>query len=219
MTIAVNDIVDHAEIILYDSGNAKWTASELVTWLGYGETAIVLRKPDAYVRHEAFVLAEGTLQTVSDAVIILDITRNMGTDGATEGNAITKVDMKMLDASLPGWHAASASATVKHWMYDESDPKRFHVYPPQPSSSFGYVDGVWSAFPSAVSAGGNITLDDIYREVLLDYVIFRSYNKDAAVAPQAGQRAAAHAQLFLNAIGSKETVEEFIAKETMERRQ
>lgn len=218
MSTAVDDLVDNAETILFDTTNARWDATELATYLSYGETAIVSRKPDAYVKHEAFILVAGTLQTVTDAVLIFDITRNMGTGGSTAGNAITRIDKAILDAALPGWHADTASATVKHWMYDESDPQRFHVYPPQPSSSFGYVDGVWSAFPAEIESGDDINLDDIYREALLDYILFRAYTKDAAVAPEAGQRASAYAQLFLNEIGSKESIEEFVRQESQARR-
>lgn len=213
MATTVQSVVDNAEKILHDTTNVTWSAADLAEWCSYGQAAIVTRKPDAYVKHEAFILVAGTVQSISDAVILFDITRNMGTGGSTPGNAITRINREVLDAVLPSWPAATASATVKHWMYDPKDAKRFHVYPPQPASGFGYVDGVWSALPDSIGIDDNITLDDIYRDPLLDYILFRAFSIDAAISPYAAQRATAHAQMFLNSIGSKETVEEFYAKE------
>lgn len=217
MTIALNDIVNVAETILLDTGNDRWSAADLCTFGSYAETAIVLRKPDAYVKNLAFILVAGTKQTISDAILIFDIFRNMGTAGTTPGTVITKVEKGVMDAVLPSWHTADASATVKHWMYDPDDPQTFLVYPPQPTSGFGYVDGKWSAFPPAITVGSNITLDDIYREPILDYILFRAYSVDGALAPNAAQRATAHAQLFLNSIGSKESIEEFYTREGVKR--
>jgi len=216
MSTAVNDIVERAEIILHDERNDRWDASELVDWISHGEAAIVVRKPDAYITNEAFILVEGTLQSISGTVLI-DIVRNMGTDGTTEGASITRVDKAVMDAIDSLWHTATASATAEHWMHDRRDPKKFWVYPPQPSSSFGYVQGIYSATPSEVSAGSNINLDDVYRDVLLDYVLFRAFSKDAGIHPNAAARANIHCQLFLSAIGSKETIEEVYAAEGGER--
>jgi len=207
MATAVNDLVDRAETLLHDEGNDRWDAADLIIFGSHGEVAIITRKPDAYVKNEAFVLVEGTLQTV-DGTVLIDIVRNMGTDGSTEGAAITKVDKVVMDAADPDWHTATASATVKHWMADLRDPKRFWVYPPQPSSSFGYVQGVWAATPSELSAGGNINLDDIYKDALLDYILFRAFSIDASLHPNAAARALKHGQLFLDAIGSKESIEQ-----------
>lgn len=214
MTVAVNDIIDKAEITLLDEANKRWSAAELLGWLNSGTKAISARKPDVYVSNESFTLVEGTKQSIAAAVIILDITRNMGTDGDTPGDIISRVDKKDLDVADPSWHTATASATVKHWMYDPKDPTSFDVYPPQPAESFGYVDGVWCSSPPVVAAGANIGIDDIYEPVILDYILFRAYSKDGALAINAASRATAHAQLFLEALGSQEAVEEFVSRET-----
>ena len=216
MTTALNDIVDDAEDILHDTGNDRWTAIRLARWGAYAETAICLRKPDAYVKNESFVLVAGTRQSIAGTVL-MDIVRNMGTDGSTEGAVITKVEKAAMDAIDPDWHTATASATIKHWMHDLRDPKKFYVYPQQPSSGFGYVDAIWSEAPASIGVGDNITLDDIYRAIILDYILFRAYAKDAALHPNAAARAGAHAQMFIDALGSKERIEAFYATEGVKR--
>ena len=214
MTVALDDIVNNAQIILHDTGGDRWDSTELDEWGSYGQTAVVIRKPDAYVKNEAFILVAGTRQSI-DGLVLIDINRNMGTDGSTPGAIITEVEKKVMDAIDPDWHTASASATAQHWMHDRRDPKKFWVYPQQPASSFGYVDAIWSAAPPEISAGDNISIDDIYRDVLLDYILFRAYSKDAAIQPNAQARATAHGQMFLDALGSKETIEELYKSENL----
>jgi len=213
MTVAVNDIIDKAEIVLHDTSNARFSAAELIGWLNSGTKAIAARKPDVYVKNEAFVLVAGTKQSITGATLISDITRNMGIGGSTPGAIITKVNKKDMDMADPDWHTETASATVKHWMYDKNNPSDFWVYPPQPSISFGYVDAIWFAVPPVVVAGANINIDDIYEPVILDYILFRAYSLDAAIHPNAAQRSVAHGQLFIDSLGSQETVEQLIVSE------
>lgn len=53
---------------------------------------------------------------------------------------------------------------------------------------------------------GSISLDDIYANALLDYIMYRGFSKDAAYAG-AGNRAAMHYQAFAMALGIKVKVE------------
>lgn len=214
MAVAVNSMINKTEIILHDEGNTRWAATELIDWGSEGENFIITRKPDAYVKQEAFVLVAGTLQSIAGAFLIMDIVRNMGTTGTTPGKPITKVDRKDLDIDYPGWHTATASATVKHWMPDERTPSKFYVYPPQPVSAFGKVEGIWSESPPALEVGGDINLALIYESVIINYILFRAYCKDAAIHPLANQRAIGYLSAVLTALGSQENVEALYAAMT-----
>jgi len=208
MTTAVNDIVDRAETILQDTTNVRWPSAELVDWLNAGQVEVVLLKPNSHVTHAAVVLViSETKQSIPSAGIqLIDVVRNMGTGGSTPGDAIRLIDRKLLDEQVPDWHSATGSAVVKHFMFDPRNPRNFFVYPPQPGSSPGYVDIVYSATPAAASAGGNITLGDEYANVLLDYILYRAYQKDADYAENS-QRAALYYQAFIGALGKKESNE------------
>lgn len=102
----------------------------------------------------------------------------MGSGGTTPGAAVTRISRAKLDAILPSWHTFTASATVKHFIYDPKNPKVFWVFPGQPSSSQGYVDLVRSVAPTALaSVSTNIALDDVFEDILIDYCLFRAFAK------------------------------------------
>jgi len=205
-TITAQAIIDKAEIILQDTTNVRWPAEELLSWLNDGQREIVLRKPDSYVENENQICVSGTKQSIpSDAIMLIDVVRNMGTDGATPGRAVTPIDRKILDDQRPNWHTETGVAEVKHYSFDDRDPKHFYVYPPQPSSAFGYLELICSTSPPDVAAIADImTLDDVYSNPLLDYILYRAYSKDAALSPTAPQRAVSHYGAFLASLGIKE---------------
>jgi hypothetical protein len=91
-------------------------------------------------------------------------------------------------------------------MFDDRDPKHFYVYPPQPAANPGYVEIIYSSAPSAASADGNISIDDVYANALLDYILYRAYSKDADYAAN-NQRALGHFQAFQLSLQKKDIVE------------
>lgn len=134
--------------------------------------------------------------------MLIDVPRNMGSDGATPGAAIRVVSREILDAQHPEWHyEANAGGTVQHFMFDVRDPKHYYIYPKAPATAL-YVEIIYSATPTDCSAGGVIQIDDVYANALLDYVLYRAYSKDAEYAQNANL-AIAHYQAFVNAMGEK----------------
>ena len=197
-SILAQTIADRVSVLLNDEDNDRWSDAEHLTAINDGQKEICLLKPDAYIVNVAYPLVAGTKQTIPDGtvsyldpdsatidagIMLLDIVRNMGTDGATVGNTITLVDMEEMDNSLPGWHSVTAAAAVVHYMFRETDPKRFYVYPPQPTSSFGYIEIVMAAVCSDIATLATaITLDDIYFTPSIDYVMYKSYMRDSDFA-------------------------------------
>ena len=208
-TILGSAVLDRAGIILQDTTNIRWPTAELLGWLNDGQREIVLRKPDAYTKSEAIVMtASETKQSIPAAGIqLIDVVRNMGTGGATPGRAVTRTERYILDSQRPDWNTETGSATVKHYMFDERNPKVFYVYPPQAATP-GYVEAVYSAAPAELATGAaTLTLDDVYSSALLDYVLYRAYSKDSDIAPNAPQRAVAHYEAFLKSLGAQEQAE------------
>lgn len=209
MATAVNDLVDSAEEVLQDSGNERYSVAELVSWLNFGQKAVVRLKPDAYPSRDAVQLSAGLWQSLpSGSVLLLDATMNMGTDGSTEGTPITIVDRKWMDGALPTWTTETAATTVKHVIYDsKTQPKAYMVYPQ--SDGTNYIEIVTSALPADAAVDGNITLGDEYAEALLDYILYRAYSRDADYVEN-GQRALAYWQSFLMNIGEWDRMEMFM---------
>tara|TARA_R110002020_G_scaffold458617_1_gene676129 strand:+ start:148 stop:642 length:495 start_codon:yes stop_codon:yes gene_type:complete len=129
--------------------------------------------------------------------------------GATGKRAIRLVDRDILDTQEPNWHDATASSgtaaahttTVKHYIFDEDDPRRYYVFPGASSTST-FVEIVYSGAPTDLSAtGSTMYVDDIFANALIDYTLFRCYLKDAEFAGNQ-QRAATHYQLFAASVGA-----------------
>ena len=202
-------IIDDAEEILIDTSNDRWDEAEHLQAVNSGMKEICLIKPDAYVVSASVTLAAGVVQILpTGAFGLQEITCNMGVSpGTTPGKAIRLIDRKVLDAMNINWRSTTADAVVDHYCYDERFPLNFLVSPPQPTSGFGFVQMFYPKAPTEIIISAVILIPDIYRGVLLDYVLYRAYSKDADFIPS-GQRAIAHYQAFQNALGIRQKVEE-----------
>jgi len=200
-------IIDDAESILQDTDNNRWSEAEHLLAVNNGSKEICLFKPDAYVVSESVELSAGPVQSLPDGGYQLqNITHNMGTDGSTPGKAIRLLDQRVLDSMDENWRTATPSSVVDYYIYDERVPLEFQVSPPQPASNFGHVWMSYCKSPPEIAIGETILIPDIYRSVLLDYVLYCAFKKDAD-QPGNAQRAIAHYQAFLNALGERRNVE------------
>ena len=123
---------------------------------------------------------------------------------------ITHIEKRVLDDQIEDWHGTTGT-TVEHYIYDPVDPKVFYVYP-HPSGGGHTISIVYSSAPSNITisdfstATTVISLDDIYANAILDYILYRSYLKDAEYAGDIN-RAGAYLQSFQSAIGIKNQVD------------
>jgi len=99
---------------------------------------------------------------------------------------------------------AAHGSVVKHYMYDEQDPRNFYVYPGV--SGTAHIEIVYSANPTAVAANGNLSIPDLYANAVMNYVLYMAYMKDAEYAGNS-QRAANHYQLFTASVTGKAQVD------------
>lgn len=205
-TIIASAVIEKAQIILQDTTGVRWPSStELLGWLNDGQREVMVYKPNANVKNMAVRLASGTKQSLpSDGVQLIDVVRNMGTNGSTPGRAIRIVLREILDAQVPNWHIETPATDVKHYTFSLLDPKSFYVYPP--SNGSGFVEVVYGATPANASFSGPITLDDIYQNVLVDYILYRAYSKDTEYAADQN-RAASHQNAYIAALTGKAKVE------------
>jgi hypothetical protein len=114
---------------------------------------------------------------------------------------------------VPDWHYANPSAEVKHFLYDDIEPRTWYCWPPQPTEGRGQVDIVISTTPTPCTienvpkedGTGNgtettvISVDDIYENPLIDYCVFRAQMKDATFA--SGPAAQLAWTMFLQSLG------------------
>lgn len=172
MTVAVNPLVARVGTVLNDTGNIRWAAAEVIDWFNEGAVLIVQKQQDACTKTVSLALVAGSKQSnPADCIEILDMRQNNG------GASITPCDRAALDRFNTGWMNGPSASSVTHWM-DDQQPDTFYVYPAQ-SASPATVVMTYSAIPAAMSAGGNITIRDIYADKLVNYALYRAFSKDA----------------------------------------
>ena len=209
MTTTALTLIAECAADLFDPGYDRWTEANWLSYLNSGERQLVFFKPTSYISITSFVLVEGITQSLpSGAIELVDIKRNMGTDGATPGASILKCDPKDLDETVPDWRDTTASATVVHFMFDPNNRTKFDVYPKQPATDFGYVEAAYSMVPVEIAAtSNNINLNDEYCEPLKNYMKFRAYARDAQISNFSYNRSLDAYNLFVTQIGRKDLVE------------
>lgn len=212
MTVTVQSVIDRVQVTLQDTTGIRWpVVGELVLFVNDAQREIALLKPDASATTANVQLVTGTRQTIPAAGNrLLTLVRNMSdtSGGATGGRAIRLVSGEVLNAQTPDWHNASASSgtdaahttVVKHYVYDEQNPRVFYVYPGVAGNA--YAEIVYSANPSTVAQNGNLDIPDIFANAVTDYVLYRAYLKDAEYAANQ-TRAATHYNLFVNSLTGK----------------
>lgn len=206
MAIAAQSIVRRVVETLQDNTSVRWPVNELVRYLNDGQREIVMYRPDAMVTNGTVTLAAGTRQAIpANGAKLIEVIRN---NSASSKRSVRLVNREILDAQTPNWHSITGVAEILHFMYDPRDPKVFYVYPPATTSAA--LDLVYAALPTDVSepadgatytaVTGNISVPDIYGNVIQDYILYRCYTKDSEYAGNAS-RAQAHYGAFANALG------------------
>lgn len=209
MTITAQSIIRRAVETLQDTTSVRWPVNELVRYLNDGQREIVLYRPDSMVTNATLTCAAGTKQSLpANGAKLIEVIRNAAATSAKK--SVRMINREILDAQTPGWHNIAGSVDILHFMYDPRDPKTFYVYPPATTSA--QLDIVYAAYPTDITepadgalytaVTGNISLPDIYGNVLLDYVLARCFMKDSEYAGNI-QRAQAHYAAFNNALGNE----------------
>jgi hypothetical protein len=202
-TIKVIDLLDRASILLQDADHTRYPNAELLKFFNDAQNEVVLHRPDANSVNATLALANGSKQSLPSAALrLLDIVQNV------DGRSVTQVSRKILDESLPDWHNAIAGTNgIEHFIYDPADPKNFYVYPKGVSGTHSLVI-IYSATPPAISISNfstdtqTISLDDVYANAALDYILYRAYQKDAEYSGNAA-RSQMHYQSFAQSLGIK----------------
>jgi len=205
-TIVAETLINKAQIQLHDQTGTRFDTDELLGWLNDGLSESANLKPDLFAQDEVVTLAAGSRQELAAGRFqLVDVVRNMGSDGATPGRAITRQERALFDSARPDWPSETQTEAVKHWMYDIRDPKGFYVYPP--ADGVGQIEIVNAVAPSAIEEDAVVPIDDILAPALIDYMLSRAYAKDTDAAAN-GEQAMLHLQRFVTALQGREAQEQ-----------
>ena len=94
------------------------------------------------------------------------------------------------------------------FFYDSRNPKEFEVYPPQAGGET--IEIVYNAQPGDATITGNIIIDDMYADALIDYIVYRGLSKDTEDSAAEINRAQRFYQAFLLGAGFKDTIDALV---------
>jgi hypothetical protein len=209
-TVKVVEVVSRAKTILQDTTSVRWPVLELQGWLNDAYREISNLRPDANTQTGTFTCVAGARQVLTagfaSATRLIEVVRNVAT--TSNKGAVRLVNRRQLDDQRRTWYSETASVNIDHYVFDPRLPKEFLVYPPATTSA--QLEVIYASVPTAhalsesqlndPATAETIRLDDSYANVLLDYILYRAYSKDAEYTANAN-RAAAHYQAMQNALG------------------
>tara|TARA_B100000900_G_scaffold364260_1_gene338784 strand:+ start:634 stop:1341 length:708 start_codon:yes stop_codon:yes gene_type:complete len=207
-TITGANIISRVQDTLQDTTSVRWPEAELLRYINDAQREVVNLRPDASATTSNVQLVTGTKQTLpTTGLRLIKVTRNMSaaSGSATGGRAVRIVDIDILNTQEPDWNDptvtgdAAHGTTVKHYIFDQDDPRSFYVYPGVSGNAF--VEIVFSKSPTDLSStSSTIDIDDTFANAIIDFVLFKAYLKDAEYAGNA-QRSNQHYALFNNSLG------------------
>lgn len=207
MPITAQSIIRRCVETLQDNTSIRWPVAELVRYLNDGQREVVLYRPDSVVTNTTITCTAGTKQTIpAGGAKLIEVIRNVAATSTKK--AVRLTNREILDAQTPGWHSATNTVDVLHFMFDPRDPKTFWVYPP--ATALAQLELLYAAYPTDITepadgstysaVTGNLSLPDVFGNALIDYILYRAYTKDSEYAGNL-QRAQAHYASFANALG------------------
>lgn len=209
MAVTVQSVIDRVQTVLQDTTGVRWpVVNELVLWINDAQREVALMKPDASAVNETVTLTTGTKQSIpTTGNRLLKVVRNMSAaSGGTGKRSVRLVDAEVLNSQTPDWHDptvsgdASHTNIVKHYVYEEANPRNYYVYPGVSGSA--YLEIIYSSNPTTVAQSGNLSIPDIFANAVMNYVLYMAYMKDAEFAGNA-DRANSHFQLFTASVAGK----------------
>jgi len=158
---------------------------------------------DAYVLRDDIDAVAGTVQSLpDDGIRLVEVINNVA-----NGSAVHQSDYAMVDILSSTWRSASVGA-AENYFYDERNPKEFEVYPPQGGGEL--IEILYNAQPANATNSGNIVIDDMYADALIDYVVYRGLSKDTEDSATDIGKATAYYRAFLLATGQKDVTDALI---------
>jgi hypothetical protein len=220
-TIKVIEVISRVEDLLQDT-NVRWPRLELQRWINDAYLEISIHRPDANTKSGNFICAAGTRQVLTakfpTGFRFIGVIRN--TAATSNKNSIKQIAQTVLDDQRPGWHSETGTLNIQHFIFDPLVPKEFLVYPPALATTeieviYADTPGAHTLSEGALDPAGSdtrvINMDDIYLNSIVDFVLYRSYLKDADYAAN-NQRAVNSYNSFLQGIGAKTQADMMVTK-------
>ena len=180
MPFTANDYIDAAAEEYGDTDFVRPTVSQWIKHFNSAVRALVLVRPDAGSTTDVIQLAAGVKQDIPTVALrLLDITRNMGVDGATAGKVIRPADRDHLDYSNLLWYAQAGDVAIDSFHYDQVAPQHYYVTPPVHQTTAVWVEMVTSQLPTAATTTSSPSgINDIFFEPIVQFMLHKAFSVD-----------------------------------------
>lgn len=175
------DIINRVRKDLHDEDAVRWKDSDMYDYLTAACREVVNLRPDTRAVTESVKLVDNsTRQSIPDGGFrLLDIVRNMGSDGNTPGYPVKVTGRDDLDDSNASWHMDDPADEIDNFSFDEANPTVFYVTPPPAESVF--VEMVYSKAPAKIeSMDAIIEVDEAFEETIRKYMMYLAFSMDHA---------------------------------------
>ncbi len=208
-TILCSDIFALANRQLHDVAGQTWPSSVMIPYLNLAIYEICNYKPEAYPVTKTVTLMGGPVQSLDDnAIELLDIICNMGTDGLTPGPSVPVLKKEAVDTLVPDWQTYTPGSVVLFSMIDSRNPKYYYTVPPiAVTNPMPKLKLIQAEMPDKiVDPSDEYPLDASYVPAAVDYLIFRALAESTTI-PGAMQKAGVFLNKFTSNLGIKTAVE------------
>jgi len=189
IAMIIKDIMDRVATLYNDADHERVSQTRYINFLDDAFQQLVIARPDSHAKTAVIQLASGTKQTLPvDMLALIDVYRNMGQDGLTDGPPIWQVNRKDLDY-FADWHAAPAvePTAISEYAYDMKTSKLFWVSPAPGATTPIYIELAYSypftTFSTMVWDAAllqTVPCEDTFVGAIIAYMLYRLYSTDTA---------------------------------------
>ncbi len=210
-TYTVGSVIDTCRKRILDEANIDFDDPQMLNLFNLSGRRMVALQPRVYTRIRTLKLQPGNKQVLSATppvgLEIVDVVRNMGTDGLTAGRAIRQTDRAFLTRYVPTFSTdpVNSDASVWDWWPIPEYPEQFYVHPK--SDGTGYVELEQAEAPPDIvyDAPGawrslSIPTSDYYLDGYINGILFQAYDDDTDI-PGNTPRSQLYYQRFLMSLG------------------
>jgi hypothetical protein len=203
MALTVNDIVTRVGDIMADAGHTRWPVTELCRYISDGQRRVVEMAPSAATKTVTIPLTVGQTKVAmpSGYIRLVDVIRNNNVAGNAPGRIVRNIDRATLDEENTNWHVKPTQAYVENFVYEPAKDDSIFWVSPCPGATGMAIDATLALDLADVFANQSLTIDAMYHEVLIDYVISRCLQKDYEIGNEQ-PRAQMHAQFFMQGVSA-----------------
>lgn len=153
MAITPDTLIRDVQARLQDASGVVWAEADMFDYFNNALYVLMLARPHAFSAISSLLLtADANQQSITNAYMILDIIRNMGSDGSTPGKPISEIDRWQMDTISRAWYSQIGKTYVEHYMYEpEKSLSSFHVYPKTHATTPVYVEANLATYPTKVA--------------------------------------------------------------------